>query len=88
MSRGPKSGSASHVPAHLRCEAYVRDCYGRPTNDRCGCHAHVRLKRRRLCMKHAAMFALTLALESREAVPLPRAPVPRGQVRMLGDEIV
>lgn len=83
-----KWSQRTKVPKHLRCEALLRDCWLRPTNDRCGCHAHVALDGRRLCHKHAQMWALELLLREKRALEVAvMVPSLRCAPRFIGDEV-
>lgn len=73
------------MPAAKRCQALLRDAWGRPTDDRCGCFAAFVIGARRMCGRHASLHSLQLAIDTGKAKPLPFARPAPAQVRFLED---
>lgn len=77
---------ACGVPKDHRCEALVRDGWGRPTNDRCCNHAYVKAGKRRLCARHAALYLLNEAIRTGRVKVLPSARQPPNRNRYVNED--
>lgn len=71
------------IPSADRCEALIKDCYNRWTNLRCGHYATVRIKGRRLCIKHASMLAMKEALRTGSAKRIHAKPLGPGELEFV-----
>lgn len=78
----------SAVPKEHRCQALTRDCWGRPTNDRCRNHSYVKAGKRKLCARHAALYLLNEALRTGGVKVLPHARQPPNKNRFVGEDEV